>query len=84
MMAAVKNSRLVVAQVSDIHCGHPYFDGELLDEALDEILGLQPDVVVVAGDLTAEGYQPQFRQAKKYLERLENLEMVVIPATTTS
>jgi 3',5'-cyclic-AMP phosphodiesterase len=79
MMSPVKGNRLVVAQISDIHCGHPYFDAELLDHALDEILDLDPDVVVVAGDLTAEGYAPQFRQAKKYLDRLGDLEMVVIP-----
>ncbi|HVL64475.1 MAG TPA: metallophosphoesterase [Actinomycetota bacterium] len=75
----MKGNRLVIAQISDIHCGHPHFDGELLDHAINEILALAPDVVVVAGDLTAEGYAPQFRQAKKYLDRLEDLEMVVIP-----
>lgn len=79
MMSPVKGNGLVVAQISDIHCGHAYFDGELLDHALDEIIDLRPDVVVVAGDLTAEGYAPQFRQAKKYLDRLSDLEMVVIP-----
>lgn len=79
MMSLVKENQLVVVQISDTHCGHPYFDGELFDHALDEILDLQPDVVVVAGDLTAEGYAPQFRQAKKYLDRLSDLEMVIIP-----
>jgi 3',5'-cyclic AMP phosphodiesterase CpdA len=55
------------------------FDAELMEYALDEILDLRPDLVVVAGDLTAEGYAPQFRQAKRYLDRLNDLEMVVIP-----
>ena len=35
--------------------------------------------VVVAGDLTSEGYAPQFRQAKRFLDRLSDLERVVIP-----
>ena len=55
------------------------FDGELLDHAIEEIIELKPDLVVVAGDLTSEGYAPQFRQAARYLERLSGLEMVVIP-----
>lgn len=55
------------------------FDGDLLDHAVDEIKDLKPDLVVVAGDLTSEGYAPQFRQAKRYLDRLEGLEMMVIP-----
>jgi 3',5'-cyclic-AMP phosphodiesterase len=75
----MKDERLVIAQISDIHCGHAYFDGELLDDAIAEVNELKPDVVVVAGDLTSEGYAPQFRQAKKYLDRLMDLPMVVIP-----
>jgi 3',5'-cyclic-AMP phosphodiesterase len=75
----VKSDRLLIAQISDIHCGHPMFDGELLTHALDEIVELRPDLVVVAGDLTSEGFAPQFRQARRYLERLDGLERIVIP-----
>jgi 3',5'-cyclic AMP phosphodiesterase CpdA len=75
----MKGHHLTIAQFSDIHCGHPTFDGDLLDHALDEILELRPDLVVMAGDLTSEGYAPQFRQAKRYLDRLSDLEMLVIP-----
>lgn len=75
----MEGDRLTIAQVSDIHCGHPMFDTELMDHVVDEILDLSPDLVVVAGDLTSEGYAPQFRQAKRYLDRLSDLEIVVIP-----
>jgi 3',5'-cyclic-AMP phosphodiesterase len=75
----VKGQRLTIAQISDIHCGEVMFDGELLDHAIEEIKELKPDLVVVAGDLTGEGYAPQFRQAKRYLDRLQDLEMLVIP-----
>lgn len=75
----MKSDHLTIAQISDIHCGHPLFDGDLLDHAVKEISEMRPDLVVVAGDLTSEGYAPQFRQAKRYLERLDDLEMLVIP-----
>lgn len=75
----MKGPQLRIAQISDIHCGHPMFDGDLLDHAVKEILELAPDIVVVAGDLTSEGYAPQFRQAKRYLDRLSDLELMVIP-----
>jgi 3',5'-cyclic AMP phosphodiesterase CpdA len=55
------------------------FDAELMEAAIEEIAELRPDLVVMAGDLTSEGYAPQFRQAKRYLDRLDGLEMVVIP-----
>lgn len=70
---------LTIAQISDIHCGHPKFDGELLDHAIEEIVDLAPDLVVVAGDLTSDGYAPEFLQAKRYLKPLETFEMLVIP-----
>ena len=75
----MKPDHLTIAQFSDIHCGHPMFDGDLLEDTVVEINELAPDLVVCAGDLTSEGYAPQFRQAKKYLDRLRDHEMVVIP-----
>ncbi|HEX2058569.1 MAG TPA: metallophosphoesterase [Actinomycetota bacterium] len=75
----MRGHHLTIAQISDLHCGHPMFDGELLDHAIDEILDLEPNLVAVVGDLTSEGYGPQFRQAKRYLDRLSDLEMLVIP-----
>ncbi len=75
----MQGHHLTIAQISDIHCGHPMFDADLMEHAITEILDLSPDLVVVAGDLTSEGYAPQFRQAKRYLDRLSDLELVVIP-----
>ncbi|MDQ3986249.1 MAG: metallophosphoesterase [Actinomycetota bacterium] len=75
----MKEHHLIIAQVSDIHCGHPMFDGQLMDHAVEEISELRPDLVVVAGDLTSEGYAPQFRQAKRYIDKLRDLEVLVIP-----
>ena len=46
----------VIAQLSDLHCGSPYFDGMLLETAVKETIGVRPDLVVIGGDLTAEGY----------------------------
>ena len=75
----MQGHRLTIAQFSDIHCGHVMFDADLMEAAISEIAQLAPDLVVMAGDLTSEGYAPQFRQAKRYLDRLDGLEMVVIP-----
>lgn len=71
----------VIAQLSDLHCGSPYFDEALLVAAVNEICGLQPDLVIVAGDLTAEGYAGEFRIAETYLAPIfeAGLTAVVIP-----
>src|SRR5688572_23791205 len=60
----------VIVQLSDLHCGSPYFDGVLLETAVHETVGVRPDLVLVGGDLTAEGYAGEFRTAQGYLQPL--------------
>ncbi len=76
----------VIAQMSDLHCGSPYFDGDLMRAAVHETIGLFPDLVVVGGDLTAEGYPNEFRMAKNFLDPLleAGLNTLVIPGNHDS
>ena len=77
----VDGRSFVIAQLSDIHCGSVYFDGALLEAAVAEIIELGPDLVVVGGDLTTEGYPAEFRDARRYLQPLfdNSLTVLVIP-----
>lgn len=68
-----------IAHLSDLHCGSGYFVPELLDAAIDEINDHNPAVVVVSGDLTNEGYLPEFELAQDYLDRLRAEHQVVVP-----
>lgn len=72
---------LLIAQLSDIHCGSPLFDEELLASAIQEIRSIRPDLVVVGGDLTTDGYGPEFRAAQRHLQPLfdDDLTVIVIP-----
>ena len=72
----------VIAQLSDLHCGSPYFDAELLETAVKEVIGL----VVIGGDLTAEGYAGEFRTAQTFLDPLfeAGLTTLVIPGNHDS
>lgn len=76
----------VVAQLSDLHCGSPFFDAGLLETAVKETIGLNPDLVVIGGDLTAEGYAGEFRMAQQFLEPLfaAGFTMLVIPGNHDS
>ncbi len=76
----------VVAQLSDLHCGSPFFDGALLKAAVEEVLALRPDLVVIGGDLTAEGYAHEFRTAQQHLEPLfeRGLNVLVVPGNHDS
>ena len=76
----------VIAQLSDLHCGSPFFDADLLEAAVNETIGLAPDLVVIGGDLTAEGYASEFRMAKSFLQPLfgAGLTTVVVPGNHDS
>ncbi len=74
---------LRVAQISDIHCGEPSFREDAMRMSIDEINRIRPDVVVVAGDLTAAGYEWEFEQAAEWLGRIE-APRVVIPGNHDS
>jgi Icc protein len=82
----VERDAFVIAQLSDLHCGSPYFDGDLLERAVAETVALRPDLVVVGGDLTAEGYANEFRLAKQMLQPLleADLGLVVVPGNHDS
>jgi Icc protein len=71
----------VIVQLSDLHCGSPYFDAALLQHAVSETIAIDPDLVLVGGDLTAEGYTNEFSDAQEQLAPLfaAGLRTVVIP-----
>ncbi len=77
-------STFTIAQLSDLHCGSPHFVPSLLDRALVEVNELEPDVVIVSGDLTGDGLRGEYELARDYLDRLECERMIVIPGNHDS
>lgn len=67
-----------IAQISDIHLGDPRFEQELMDAAISEINAWGPDVLIVAGDLTSNGYLEEFEAAKAQIGRIDCRNCVVI------
>ena len=74
----------IIAHLSDLHCGSPYFVANLLDRAIMEINRIGPDVVVCSGDLTTFGYKQEYAQAREYLDRLDCPDVITIPGNHDS
>ncbi len=68
---------LRIAQISDIHCGEPSFDAELMQSIVDRVNEMQPDFVAVVGDLTAAGYEWEFDEAAEWLDQIEPPKIVI-------
>ncbi|CAN5330101.1 metallophosphoesterase [soil metagenome] len=80
---SISNIPLRIAQISDIHCGEVSFQPEMMRSTIERVNRMAPDVVVVAGDLTAAGYEWEFEEAAGWLNALES-PMVVIPGNHDS
>jgi Icc protein len=63
--------KTVIAHISDTHCGSRYHIPSLATRVIDELNLLEPDVVVITGDLTDMGYRGEFKQAHRMLERIQ-------------
>lgn len=67
-----------IAQISDIHCGDSRFDGDLLDYFINHVNEYKPDLVLIAGDLTAAGYLNEFEEAEKYIKKINCNKKIVL------
>lgn len=74
---------LRIAQISDIHCGELTFQEDAMRSIVERVNRMEPDVVVVVGDLTAAGYEWEFEQAAEWLGQIE-APKVVIPGNHDS
>jgi 3',5'-cyclic-AMP phosphodiesterase len=73
-----------IAHISDLHCGDPHFQPNLLERAIGEVNDMQPIAVVCTGDLTTFGFEQEYMAAREYLNRLDCETIVVIPGNHDS
>jgi 3',5'-cyclic AMP phosphodiesterase CpdA len=76
--------RLRIAHISDLHCGSPHFQPELLERAIEEVNELGPDITIVSGDLTTDGLKSEYALARDYLSRIQCDDMIVVPGNHDS
>ena len=69
---------LTLLHISDLHFGPPYL-AEVGEALLRIAPRLEPDAIVVSGDLTQRARPEQFADAKAFLGRLPDVPRVVVP-----
>ncbi|MBA2442482.1 MAG: metallophosphoesterase [Rubrobacter sp.] len=79
-----REGRLTICQISDIHCGSPYFIPDLLERSILEINDIEPTAVVISGDLTDAGYRQDFETSAEYVSRFHCENVMVIPGNHDS
>ena len=66
-----------IVQLADLHFGTE--DPRAIDAAASRIDGLEPDVIVVSGDMTQRGKHREFQAARDWIETLGRAPAVQAP-----
>jgi 3',5'-cyclic AMP phosphodiesterase CpdA len=69
---------LTILHVSDLHFGPPYYPA-VGEAVLRFAAELAPNVIVASGDFTQRAKEEQFRAARKFLDQLPKVPLVVTP-----
>src|SRR2546427_13003062 len=81
---ATPGGTFTIVQISDLHCGTQFFLPNLLERAITEVNDIEPDIVVVSGDLTTVGFKEEYALARDYLDQVECEAVVAIPGNHDS
>jgi len=69
-----------IIQISDIHFGEKTFSHDLKGNALKQIEEENPDLIIVSGDLTTNGYAHEYEDASTFLDELKGITNIhVVP-----
>ncbi len=69
-----------IVQISDLHFGEYRFSEELKNNLKSQVLEENPDLIIVAGDITAMGYSEEYIEAMEFIEELNGIsETYVVP-----
>lgn len=68
-----------IVQISDLHLSGPNFVTDWAENVVSMVSSIGPDIVVVTGDLTDDGYAYEYDIAKRYIDRIETGNLMVVP-----
>lgn len=73
----------LIAHISDLHVSKANFNEKSFLQIMEEINNLNPDMIILTGDLTDEGYYQDFKQVSKYLDMF-NAPLFAVPGNHDS
>lgn len=77
-------SGITIAHISDFHTGSQYFIPNLLSRTIEELNELEPDIVVVTGDMTDGGFEQEYKTAESFLSMLKCERRLLVPGNHDS
>ena len=62
----------IIAHISDLHIGNSIFNENVYNDVVNQINELNPDMIILTGDITDKGYYSDFSKATEYLSMFES------------
>ena len=66
-----------IVQISDLHVGSQFLQ-EKFDTLVDEVNEINPDVIVITGDLTNEGLMSEYKKCLSLLKQFNTKKIIRI------
>ncbi len=68
-----------IVHLSDLHVSGPDFVRELGENVIREVNSISPEIVIITGDLTNDGYPHEYEMAKRYIDMIECKSKLIVP-----
>jgi len=68
---------MIIVQLSDLHVGSQ-FQQDVFNKVLEEVNQLNPDSIVITGDLTNEGLIKEYKKCKELISKFNAKKIITI------
>ena len=68
---------MIIVQISDLHIGSQFLEDKF-DLLVQEVNELNPDTIVITGDLTNEGLMKEYQKCKLLLSRFNAKKIITV------
>ena len=69
---------MIIVQISDLHIGSQFLEDKF-DLLVEEVNELNPDTIVITGDLTNEGLMKEYQECKSLLSKFNTKKIIIMP-----
>lgn len=80
----MNSATTTVVHLSDLHLGGGYFVSQWGDLVVETVNAIKPNLLVITGDLTTEGYVHEYEQVVTYLNRFTTRNRIIVPGNHDS